>query len=123
MQAKLTQICFVSYLEKVVAEGGGHKAFIEGYHIAGKTGTAQKVNPATGAYEQGHYVASFAGMAPASDPKITLFISIDEPDPSNYYAGQIAAPVGQQIFNDIFNYYSIKVDASDENVQKVFLKM
>lgn len=111
-----------SYLEKVVSEGGGKKAFIEGYHIGGKTGTAQKVSSATGAYEPGKYVASFAGMAPADDPKITLFISIDEPDPSNYYAGQIAAPVAQQVFNDIFNYYSFSVDASSESVAKSLLK-
>lgn len=111
-----------SYLEKVVSEGGGKKAFIPGYHIGGKTGTAQKVNPAKGIYEPGKYVASFVGMAPANDPKISIFISIDEPDPSNYYAGQIAAPVGQQMFNDIFNYYDYKIDASDESVAKSLLK-
>jgi stage V sporulation protein D (sporulation-specific penicillin-binding protein) len=110
------------YLEKVVSEGGGHKAFIEGYRIGGKTGTAQKVNPSSGAYQPGKYVASFAGMAPADDPRITLFISIDEPDPSNYYAGQIAAPVAQQVFNDIFNYLELKADASDESVARSLLK-
>ena len=87
-----------SYLEKVVSEGGGKNAFIDGYHIGGKTGTAQKVNPQTGTYGAGKYVASFAGMAPVDDPKVTVFISIDEPDPSKYYAGQIAAPVAKQVF-------------------------
>lgn len=109
------------YLEKVISEGGGKKAFIPGYHIGGKTGTAQKVNPARGIYEPGKYVSSFVGMAPVNDPKVTILVSIDEPDPSNYYAGQIAAPVGQQLFNDIFNYYDIKVDASDESVAKSLL--
>ncbi|WPC40972.1 stage V sporulation protein D [Clostridium sp. JS66] len=108
------------YLEKVVAEGGGKKAFIDGYHIAGKTGTAQKAG--VGGYQQGKYIASFAGMAPASDPKITVFVSIDEPDPSNYYAGQISAPVAKQVFNDIFNYLDIKSDASSEDVKKSMLK-
>lgn len=108
------------YLEKVVAEGGGSKAFIDGYHIAGKTGTAQKV--INGRYESGKYIASFAGMAPASNPKITVFISIDEPDPSNYYAGQIAAPVAQQVFNDIFNYLDVKSDASKEEVARSLLR-
>lgn len=108
------------YLEKVVSEGGGKKAFIEGYHIAGKTGTAQKV--VNGVYEKGKYVASFVGMAPADDPKVSVFISIDEPDPSNYYAGQIAAPVAQQVFNDIFNYYSFNVDATDAKVAESLLK-
>lgn len=98
------------YLEKVVSEGGGSKAFVEGYEIAGKTGTAQKVE--NGRYASGKYVASFGGMAPASDPKISVFISIDEPDPSNYYAGQIAAPVAKQVFTDVFNYMSLKEGTS-----------
>lgn len=111
-----------SYLEKVISEGGGKKAFIDGYHIGGKTGTAQKVNPQRGVYEAGKYVASFAGMAPVEDPKVTVFISIDEPDPSNYYAGQIAAPVAQQVFYDIFNYYSIRGDVAIEDTAKSLLK-
>lgn len=109
------------YLEKVVSEGGGQNAFIEGYHIAGKTGTAKKAGP-NGRYMDNKYEASFAGMAPASDPRITLLVTIDEPDPSNYYAGQIAAPVAKQIFYDIFNYWSLKPDASGEEVAKSLLK-
>ncbi len=109
-----------SYLEKVVSEGGGSKAFIDGYHIAGKTGTAQKAG--SGGYLPGKYIASFAGMAPASNPKITVFIQIDEPDPSNYYAGQIAAPVAQTVFNDIFNYMAMKSDASGEEIAKSLLR-
>lgn len=105
-----------TYLEQVISQGGGKKAYIDGYHIAGKTGTAQKPNPNGGGYEAGKYIASFAGMAPASDPKVTVLISIDEPDPSNYYAGQIATPVAKQMFNDIFNYLNIKVDASNNDV-------
>lgn len=108
------------YLEKVVGEGGGKKAFIEGYHIAGKTGTAQKAG--VGGYQAGKYIASFSGMAPSNDPRITVFVSIDEPDPSNYYAGQIAAPVAQQVFNDIFNYLAMKSDASGEDIAKSMLK-
>jgi len=116
--AKMTQLR--SYLEKVVSEGGGSKAYIEGYHIAGKTGTAQKV--VNGVYAPSKYIASFAGMAPANDPRITVFISIDEPDPSNYYAGQIAAPVAKEVFNDIFNYLAMKSDASGEDVARSLLR-
>lgn len=108
------------YLEKVISEGGGKKAFIEGYHIAGKTGTAQKV--INGVYAPQKYISSFAGMAPADDPKITILVSIDEPDPSNYYAGQIATPIAKQLFNDIFNYLEIKVDASSEDVSNSMKK-
>jgi len=114
-----------SYLEKVVSEGGGSKAFIDGYHIAGKTGTAQKVGRLDNGkfgYMKNKYIASFAGMAPASNPKITVFIQIDEPDPSNYYAGQIAAPVAQTVFNDIFNYMAMKSDASGEEIAKSLLR-
>lgn len=109
-----------NYLEKVISEGGGKKAFIEGYTIGGKTGTAQKV--IDGKYGQQKYISSFAGMAPAEKPQITLFVSIDEPDPSNYYAGQIAAPVAQQVFNDIFNYLSIKGNASDSEIAESLKK-
>lgn len=109
-----------TYLERVVSEGGGKNAFIDGYHIAGKTGTAQKAG--VGGYQSGKYVSSFAGMAPAADPRITLLISIDEPDPSNYYAAQTAAPAAKQLFMDIFNYLAMKSDASSEKIAKSMLK-
>jgi stage V sporulation protein D (sporulation-specific penicillin-binding protein) len=51
-------------------------------------------------------------MAPSSDPKITLLVSIDEPDPYNYYAAQTAAPTAKQLFADIFNYLAIKGDST-----------
>ncbi|MCB2291949.1 stage V sporulation protein D [Clostridium algoriphilum] len=111
-----------SYLEQVVENGGGKKAFIAGYHIAGKTGTAQKISTTGPGYAPQKYVSSFAGMAPANDPQITLLINIDEPDPSNYYGGQIATVVGKQVFNDIFNYLALKSDASSEEVGKSLLK-
>ncbi|GFP76741.1 stage V sporulation protein D [Clostridium fungisolvens] len=92
------------YLEKVVSEGSGKRTYIEGYHIAGKTGTAQKVNPTNGTYESGKYISSFVGMAPANDPKLTVMVSIDEASAGEYYGGVIAVPVAKIVFNDIFNY-------------------
>ncbi|WP_027624724.1 stage V sporulation protein D [Clostridium lundense] len=109
-----------TYLERVVSEGGGQRAFIEGYHIGGKTGTAQKV--INGRYGEGKYISSFAAMAPIDKPKITLLVSIDEPDPTNYYAGQISAPVAQQVLNDIFNYLAFKADASSEKIAESLKK-
>lgn len=91
-----------TYLEKVVTEGSAKKAFIEGYHIAGKTGTAQKVN--NGKYEAGKYISSFVGMAPSNDPKITIMVSIDEPSNGEYYAGVVTSPIARILLNDIFNY-------------------
>jgi stage V sporulation protein D (sporulation-specific penicillin-binding protein) len=61
-------------------------------------------------------------MAPANDPQVSILISIDEPDPSNYYGGQIATVVAKQVFNDIFNYLSLKSDASSEEIGKSLLK-
>lgn len=106
------------YLEKVVSNGVGSNAFIEGYHIAGKTGTAQKANPKGGGYEIDKYFSSFAGMAPADDPKITLLVSIDEPDPSNYYAGQVSAPVAKELFDKIFSYMIMKGQLSLDKPSK-----
>ena len=110
------------HLEAVVESGGSSKAHIAGYHIGGKTGTAQKVDPQRGGYGAGKYISSFAAMAPANEPKVTVFLSIDEPNPSLYYAGQIAAPAGKGLFYDIFNYLGLKPDATSEEVKDSLLK-
>lgn len=109
-------------LEKVVSEGSAGRAFIEGYEIAGKTGTGQKVDPETGTYGAGKYISSFVGFAPASDPKVSIFISIDEPSAGEYYAGVITTPVARQLFFDLFNYLSIDISSSDDEVRKSLLK-
>ncbi|MFT8316462.1 MAG: penicillin-binding transpeptidase domain-containing protein [Clostridium sp.] len=96
-----------TYLRKVVTDGVGSAAEVPGLDIAGKTGTAQKSSP-TGGYAPGKYMSSFAGMAPENDPKITMLISIDEPDQSKYYAGQTAAPVAKDLFKLIFDYMNSK---------------
>lgn len=92
------------YLERTVNEGGSNKSYIEGYHIGGKTGTAQKVNSVTGGYESGKYISSMAAMAPIASPEITAFISIDEPSNGAYYAGVVTAPLMKILLTDIFNY-------------------
>ncbi len=91
-------------LEKVVEEGTGRNAFIEGFRIAGKTGTAQKVGER--GYAQGRYVASFVGFAPADSPRIALLVIIDEPV-GPYYGGLIAAPVFGAVMRDILQYLQI----------------
>lgn len=88
--------------------GVGFNAKVDGLTIAGKTGTAQKANPKTGGYEVGKYMSSFAGMAPADKPIITILVSVDEPDASNYYAAQTAAPVAGKLFDEIFKYLTLK---------------
>ncbi len=95
-----------SYMERVVTEGSGTAARIEGYHIAGKTGTAQKV--IDGKYAQGKYVSTFVGMTPVDNPELTIMVTIDEPSAGPYYAGEVAAPVANEVLNNIFNYLSLK---------------
>lgn len=101
------------YLERTVSYGGSSKAYVEGYHIGAKTGTAQKVNPRGGGYESGKYISSLAGFAPADNPQISVFMSIDEPGTGTYYAGQIVAPLANILFTDIFNYMSENMPKDD----------
>jgi len=91
-------------LESVVENGTGKSAYLEGFRIAGKTGTAQKVGD--GGYMPGKYVASFAGFTPANDPQIVMLVVIDEPV-GLYYGGQIAAPAFAAIMKDILQYLKI----------------
>lgn len=85
-----------------VEEGGSRRARIEGLEVMGKTGTAQKINPETGKYE--FYVSSFVGSAPVSDPKITVFVAVDEPTEGSTYGSQAAAPLARQIMEASIDY-------------------
>ena len=92
-------------LEKVISEGGGSKAQIPGYRVAGKTGTAQKVE--NGAYKPGEYIASFVGFAPVENPRLAVIVVIDNPSGSSYYGGQVAAPVAKKILHESMRYLNI----------------
>ncbi len=85
-------------LEKVVSEGGGQKAYIEGYSIGGKTATSQTLPRGSG-----KYIASFVGFEPADDPQIIAIAIINNPK-GVYYGGQIAAPVVKKLFENILPY-------------------
>ena len=105
-----------TYLERVVTEGSGTGTFMEGYHIGGKTGTAQKV--IDGRYQDGAYISSFVGMAPVGDPKVTIMITVDEPRKNGtYYAAQVAVPPAKTLFTDIFNYLNSQF--SSENLGQI----
>lgn len=105
-----TDKTLVGLLEQVVATGGGRKATVRGYRIAGKTGTAQKVNEYGWGYDEGKYIASFCGFAPVESPQIALLVMIDEPYGA-FYGGQIAAPVASRIFSQVFRY--LRIEPSD----------
>lgn len=91
-------------LEQVVAEGGGKKGQVEGYRIGGKTATSQKLPRGSE-----KYIASFIGFAPADDPEVIAMCIIDEPV-GIYYGGTIAAPVIQELYENILPYLNIKKD-------------
>jgi cell division protein FtsI (penicillin-binding protein 3) len=93
-------------LEKVVLEGTGTKAFLEGYSIAGKTGTAQKYDPRTGTYSRERFVASFVGIFPADRPRAVVLVMFDEPKTS-IYGGEVAAPVFRKIVQELAQYWKI----------------
>ena len=101
-------------LEKVVSEGGGNKAYIEGYRIGGKTATSQTLPRGTN-----KYIASFVGFAPADDPEVLAMCIIHNPQ-GIYYGGTIAAPVIRDIFENILPYLGIeKTEISGESEEEV----
>ncbi len=90
-------------MQGVVVHGTGKKAILEGYSSAGKTGTAQKVDPATHAYSHTKYVASFAGFAPINDPAITVAVILDSAV-GLHQGGQVSAPVFQRVTQQVLEY-------------------
>ena len=95
-------------LEGVLAPGGtASEVSIPGYALAGKTGTASKIDPATGEYSTTAYVASFIGFAPASNPRLLTAVVVDEPQSGSIYGGQVAAPAFGQIMSFALPYMGI----------------
>jgi cell division protein FtsI (penicillin-binding protein 3) len=90
-------------MQKVVLEGTGRKAILEGYTSAGKTGTAQKVDPATGAYSKTKYIGSFAGFAPLNDPQVVVAVILDSAV-GLHQGGQISAPVFRRVTQQVLEY-------------------
>jgi len=98
-----------SMMQKVVLEGTGRKAILEGYSSAGKTGTGQKVDPATGAYSKTKYVGSFAGLAPVNNPQIVVAVILDSAV-GPHQGGQVAAPVFRRISQQVLEYLHVPHD-------------
>lgn len=103
-----TDKTLMGLLEQVVATGGGQKAQVKGYRVAGKTGTAQKINKDTAGYMDGRYIASFCGFAPVDNPQLVVLVIIDDPTAGSFYGGQIAAPVAGEIFSQLLRYKHIE---------------
>lgn len=103
-------------LESVVTNGTGRNAFIDGYRVGGKTGTAQKVD--NGVYMAGNYIVSFIGFLPADNPKVVVYVAIDNPKGVIQYGGTVAAPVAKNILEDTIN--ALKIPKSEEAQEKKY---
>jgi cell division protein FtsI (penicillin-binding protein 3) len=107
-QDTATAICHM--MEEVVRPGGsGSAASVDGYRIAGKTGTSWKF--AAGGYSEDKYFSIFAGLAPASDPQLAAVIVINEPTGDQYYGGEVAAPVFSEVMTESLRLLAVAPDA------------
>ena len=102
--------------ESVVSEGSGKAAYIPGYRIGGKTGTAQKV--IDGKYAQGKYICSFVGIAPCDDPQIVVLAIVDEPTGVSAFGSTTAGPIVKEIMNDSLKYLGVEPKYSEEEKQE-----
>jgi len=108
-------------LEGVVLFGTGKKALLDGYTSAGKTGTAQKIDPATGRYSHSNYIASFAGFAPVNNPAATIIVILDSPK-GGHEGGQVAAPVFARIAEQVLSYMNVRRDAEITDKRRILLR-
>ncbi len=97
-------------LKRVVTEGTGKTAQVNGYEAAGKTGTAQKINPETGGYTSGAHTSVFMGFIPADHPVISIIVVVDDPK-GLYYGSQVAAPVFRETALKVLRYMGIAPEA------------
>jgi stage V sporulation protein D (sporulation-specific penicillin-binding protein) len=103
-------------MESVVSEGSGRSAYVPGYSVGGKTGTAQKV--IDGKYVDGKYITSFVAVAPTYNPEILILMSIDEPKES-YYASTIVAPLIGEIIENTMQYLNLEPHYDEEELEKI----
>ena len=101
-------------LESVVAKGGGKSAYIEGYRVGGKTGTAQKAE--NGHYLVGNYIMSFMAVMPSNDPEVVLYLAIDNPKNTALLSSYTTTPIARRILLDIIDALDIK--PQDEGLEK-----
>jgi len=96
-------------LEGVILDGTGYLARLDGYTAGGKTGTAQKIDPATGRYSLTDHVASFVGFAPINEPAITVLVTLDSP-PGVYHGGDVSAPIFKRVAEQVLAYRNVPQD-------------
>jgi len=96
-------------MEAVVLEGTGKPARLEGYTAAGKSGTAQKIDPATGRYSKTQYMASFVGFTPLNNPVVTILVVLDSPV-GPHHGGEVGGPVFKRIAEQVLTYLNVPHD-------------
>lgn len=103
-------------LESVVAKGTGRNAYLNGYRVGGKTGTAQKVKD--GRYMDGNYILSFIGFMPANDPEVVVYVAVDNPKGVVQYGGTVAAPIAKRVLESCASALNIK--KSKSNIEREY---
>ena len=111
-----TSLKMRSSLESVVARGGGRYAYIDGYRVGGKTGTAQKVE--NGKYLENNYIMSFMAVVPSNNPEAVLYLAIDNPKNTALLSSYTTAPVARRILLDIIDALDIKKQKGQ--IEKVY---
>jgi cell division protein FtsI (penicillin-binding protein 3) len=111
-------------MEGVVLRGTGPKAILDGYSSAGKTGTAQKVDPANGRYSRRNYIASFTGFAPVNSPAVTVLVILDSPLVGSHEGGVAAAPVFSRVMQLVLAYFNVPhdVELQHEGKRRLLLR-
>src|SRR5207302_7149348 len=108
-------------MEGVVLRGTGKKAILDGYSSAGKTGTAQKIDPATGRYSKSHYIASFSGFAPVNNPAVSVLVVLDSPV-GLHEGGQVSAPVFSRVAQQVLAYLNVPHDVEFQDPKRLMLR-
>jgi cell division protein FtsI (penicillin-binding protein 3) len=108
--SELTAAQMRKMMEGVVLYGTGKPAQLNGYSSGGKTGTAQKIDPATHTYSKSMHIASFAGIAPVNDPVISVAVVIDDPKGGSYYGNAVSAPVFAEVAQQALEYLGVAHD-------------
>jgi len=107
-------------MQKVVLEGTARRALLDGYTVGGKTGTGQKIDPATGAYSKTKYNATFAGFAPLNNPQVVVAVILDSPV-GLHQGGQVSAPVFRRISQQVLEYLHVPHDLPLDSKHQLLL--
>jgi cell division protein FtsI (penicillin-binding protein 3) len=118
---ELTAAKMRAMMQAIVVEGTGKQAALNGYSSAGKTGTAEKIDPATRTYSHTKLVASFAGFAPVSAPAISIAVVIDTPTIGEGYGGTVSAPVFAEVAQQVLEYLGVPHDTPLKSKQQMLV--